>query len=140
MNARGQKRRSPVEQEIITVEHNDENSESDDFVNAPKRIKITIPRILDGTFFTIEKNINGSVEARCVECRKIIKGCLTSTGNFKKHITKIHNESLNKLTDHLRTKSDAACSYPKVQTSINTFFRQTPEQVNNSDTLLFVEN
>lgn len=54
--------------------------------NLLKRAK-QLPKILSGTFFRTEgwdgKQLN--VQAECIQCKRVIKGQYTSTGNFYKH-------------------------------------------------------
>ena len=49
----------------------------------------SIPKILDGNFFSIHsKDDKGSVKAKCERCpqRKIISGNIKGIGNFKLHL------------------------------------------------------
>lgn len=91
--------------------NNDEIIENDEIVQndehlepATKRAKITIPRILDGKYFSIISNINGNIVARCTECNEQKKGSVTSTGNFKSHFRIKHSEILPTVEAYLKSK------------------------------------
>lgn len=96
---------------------------------ASKRVKKSIPRILDGKFFVIEKNHDEKIDARCIECRKVIKGSLTSTGNFKKHYKKVHPALNSKLEEHLISKEDHLNISLKTQTLRQFTTTIKPEKV-----------
>lgn len=51
----------------------------------------SVPFILRGKFFKVVSKIEGKVEAKCVSCKKIVKGSLDSTGNFHRHLKVIIN-------------------------------------------------
>lgn len=72
---------------------------------ATKKPKI-IPKIFNGKFYVIENETNGSIKARCTECNSIIKGQLTSTGNFIKHYHIRHPTKLDELKNNKKTVSD----------------------------------
>lgn len=95
--------------------------------NRAKRLKVSIPKILDGQFFDIISNENGKVVAKCKECGESKKGHLSTTGNFKSHYRMKHPVSLSKLTDYLSSKSTEAIS-DKKQQNLNTFIC-LPEKV-----------
>lgn len=97
METRGGKRRfemlEPIENDIIDVEN--EISETAGNVNDPKRRK-TVPRILDGEFFSITSEIieaDGKVKvvAKCKICQEEKRGVISSTGNFIKHYQLKHD-------------------------------------------------
>lgn len=50
-----------------------------------------------GNFYTIESNIDGKIDAKCVECGEIREGYIASTGNFISHYRK--HPSLKKQLD-----------------------------------------
>lgn len=68
-----------------------------------KRTKKRIPKILDGTFYTLDCDVgsDGKISAKCNECNEIRKGNISSTGNFKSHYKK-HPERLLKLEEYLK--------------------------------------
>lgn len=66
-----------------------------------KKIKAKIPKILDGTFYTIETNVNGKVVAVCVECKEKRRGDVWSTGNYKSHYKTSHQKRLKELENYL---------------------------------------
>lgn len=66
----------------------------------------TIPRILDGKYFTIVSNVDSKIEAKCTQCHKKIKGQISSTGNFKLHYRTVHNSTLSTLENYLKNKGD----------------------------------
>lgn len=72
----------------------------------PPKKKKNNPKILDGTFYSIVSNKDDKVEAKCSDCSKIVKGSVTSTGNFKSHY-KMHPDSLKRLEQHLQNNDSA---------------------------------
>lgn len=72
-----------------------ENSEPD--AKRPKK-----PKVLDGTFFSIEKRDGDAVEATCSECQETKKGNVNSTGNFISHYKSKHAGRLNELKNYLK--------------------------------------
>lgn len=61
-----------------------------------------VPRILDGTFYTIEslERASGSLTAKCTQCNKCRKGNISSTGNFLSHYRSTHKDMLAELERH----------------------------------------
>lgn len=74
--------------------------------SAPKKLKLTIPRILQGTFFEIVNNCDGRIDAKCTNCSQNSRGLLTSTGNFKSHYKLKHPALLSSLEKYLIGKPD----------------------------------
>lgn len=70
-----------------------------------KRSKISVPRILDGKFFLILKNVDGKIEAMCTQCKESRKGQLTSSRNFKNHYRNKHASIVSVLEDYLKNQS-----------------------------------
>lgn len=62
----------------------------------------TPPKILDGTFYTIEQIDNGKIVARCAECGEQKKGNIFSTGNFINHYKSKHEPRVKELEDFLK--------------------------------------
>lgn len=77
-----------------------------------------IPKIFDGKFFEIEKNIDtdGNVQAKCTSCNETKKGNISSTGNYLKHYEKKHPLKLNELKSHLKgiTNENKRSQQPKL--------------------------
>lgn len=87
----------------------EQNEQSNVFDGIPvtKRPKKKIPKILDGTFYTLDAEIglDGKISAKCNECKEIRKGNISSTGNFKSHYKK-HPERLAKLEEYLKQEDN----------------------------------
>lgn len=66
------------------------------FSLATKKAK-SIPKLLDGRYFTIVKLENTKVEVICSICKRTRRGDLTSTGNFMDHIEKDHADFLDEV-------------------------------------------
>lgn len=128
-SSRGQKR--PLEDtttENAQVANINENSNNNDREPAAKRTKIDpTARIFDGTFFSVVTNVAGKIEARCTECRTIIRGFSSSTGNFKKHYTNRHNAMMTKLNAYLDNDSEGLAT-TKTQPTLQKFI-VGPEKV-----------
>lgn len=75
------------------------------------------PKIFDGSFFTILKEENGKIEAKCTECNEVKKGSSSSTGNFYRHYKSKHATRVKALEDHSKQKNNFA-DPPKVQKSL----------------------
>lgn len=69
---------------------------------SPPKKKKKLPKILDGNFYTVTSSTDGKIEAKCIECNKIVKGSNASTGNFKIHY-KTHGASYQRLETYLQT-------------------------------------
>lgn len=86
--------------------------------------KSSVPRILDGIFFSIVSNDNGNIVARCVNCYENRKGNLKSTGNFKSHYRLKHSNLIGKLEEYLKGKTEID---PKLQQPTLESFTQHEE-------------
>lgn len=66
------------------------------------------PKILDGKYYTItERDSSNNIKARCMHCvNKIYSGTILSTGNFFKHISKIHPDLYDDVKDYTRKKDE----------------------------------
>lgn len=126
-----------LDDEIIDIsnENIENNADIENNENrAAKRYKTTVPRILDGKFFVIESNVNEKILARCIrpDCRKQIKGMLSSTGNFKSHYRVKHPLEMKSLDEYLRSKGEQNASVSiNSQPSISQHFTSgvKPEKV-----------
>lgn len=74
----------------------------DDLESEPPVKKTKMPKIFDGTFYTVEKVTMEKIEARCIECSEVRKGDITSTGNFKNHYKSKHPGRLKVLEEYLK--------------------------------------
>ncbi|XP_055306606.1 uncharacterized protein LOC129570909 [Sitodiplosis mosellana] len=97
-----------------------ENQES----NAPpaKIPKKNYPKILDGKFFNLMSDKDGSLTVECTLCNAIVQGTTSSTGNFHSHYKRKHKDKVNKLKEHLKsvvvlTKQS---SQPTLNDALNT--------------------
>lgn len=80
----------------------EDTTHSNEVVDVPPAKKQKkIPKILDGVYYVIESIDNEKVAAKCQECDTIIKGSITSTGNFKSHYKK-HTKEKKKLDEYLK--------------------------------------
>lgn len=74
--------------------------------NIAKRSK-SIPRLLDGKYFSIIKEKDGTkIDVVCNLCGSIRKGDLKSTGNFMDHINKSHPTFIKPVDDYKKGVSD----------------------------------
>ncbi|KAK0049029.1 hypothetical protein Bpfe_021614 [Biomphalaria pfeifferi] len=73
-----------------------------------------VPAILDGKFFAIVKNENGSVKAKCCLCsnERILSGSLNATSNFLKHLRTVHKDCLE---DYNNYRNEVAASSSSVR-------------------------
>lgn len=96
----------------------------------------TIPRLLDGKYFKIEKSDDSKVEASCTTCGKIRKGDIKSTGNFMEHYRSLHPSMVNEIDCYRKQKqSDLVTNLkqttltrpisPKVSTEVVSDKKQT---------------
>lgn len=77
---------------------------------AAKKAKTKIPKVLDGTFYSVVSNEGGKIVARCIACgensaKGLVRGSLSSTGNFKSHY-KTHPDQAKELDKYLKEDSD----------------------------------
>lgn len=100
---------------------NEEEEEEEQRSNPTKKIKLKIPRILDGKFFSIISNVEGKLEARCTECGVPKKGLITTTGNFKTHYKLSHPIVYQKLNEYLKEKSTVAAVNVSQQQNLDCF-------------------
>lgn len=96
------KRRLEISAEVIDIIDDTTN----DSGQKAKKQKLSLPRILDGNFFSVVSHVEGKIDARCTECEKPIKGHITSTGNFKNHYRIKHASIMTSLEDYLKDRSD----------------------------------
>lgn len=98
----------------------DENSEPD--AKKPKKPS----KILDGTFFTIEKRNGDAIEASCCQCKELKKGNINSTGNFICHYKTKHADQLDELKTYLKKSSETQVTKKNNrQPSISDSFQNT---------------
>lgn len=69
------------------------------------------PKILDGTFYTIQSDIGGDIKAMCTECLVIKSGTCSTTGNFRSHYRRVHPEKFQELDQY--TKIQPQSRQPK---------------------------
>lgn len=65
-----------------------------------KNKKISIPKLLDGKYFTIVTMENNKVDVTCNTCGEQRKGDIRSTGNFMTHIRKDHDHLVNEVEQY----------------------------------------
>lgn len=106
--------------DILTIEENNNDREQ----NAPKRAKTSVPRILDGKYFTIDSIDKGKVVAKCTKCGETKRGHLTSTGNFKSHYKIKHFSDNNKLSEYLKGHTEEAVKMKTSQPTLHPALRR----------------
>ena len=57
-----------------------------------KRYTTGIPRVIDGTFFSLVGKDEKSWSATCKTCNKVVKGSLGINSNLIRHLFKYHPE------------------------------------------------
>lgn len=84
-------------------------------------------KILDGTFFTLQKRDGDLVEATCSHCKEIKKGNVNSTGNFISHYKSKHTDHVNELKSYLKksTSERPVKAKPDGQPPISESFQNT---------------
>lgn len=90
-----------------------------------------MPKIFDGTFYSIEKRINEKIDARCLECSDVRKGSITSTGNFKNHYKTMHCGRFEALEEYLKSSNTQNVTTKVRQPTMPQIFTPTvsPEKV-----------
>lgn len=78
----------------------------------------SIPRLLDGKYFSIVRNDDSKITAKCMICGRSRKGDLKSTGNFMDHFTSCHPNLVNEVNTYKRQRKSTV---PTTQTLITTF-------------------
>lgn len=108
-----------------------------------KTKKLSIPKLLDGKYFTIATMENTKVTVTCNICGELRRGNITSTGNFMGHIRK-HHKHLEDEVEKYKIKQGAMGddesegNARKRQKLIDDMFKEfTPEQVNASKFIYF---
>lgn len=138
METRGNKRRlellEPSEEDANEIDTTDIDSDNSAASNETKRKK-TIPRILDGEFFTIVSEITKSdgkikIVAKCKICQEEKQGCTSSTGNFLKHYQLKHSSMVEKVKAHINNKTKTAVESSLKQPTLQKFV-SNQEQVRN---------
>lgn len=67
----------------------------------PKKAK-KVPKIFDGKFFTITKQSDEQIDAKCSACEEVKRGKISSTGNFLTHFKLKHTDQFDKLKEYLK--------------------------------------
>ena len=67
--------------------------------------ELSLPVILDGKFFHVKaRDEKGNISAECVQCKKLIKGSLIATTNFKNHLKVFYYKSMLYFSPNLQFK------------------------------------
>lgn len=76
------------------------------------------PRVLDDTYFKIDEwdMESSNISAKCTTCKKKVKGQLTSTGNFFKHIRSCHPDLLETVKNYCEAKMNSKVEISSPQT------------------------
>lgn len=81
--------------------------------NSAKKSK-KLPKFFDGTYYELidydGQSVN--VQAKCNECKRTIKGSITSTGNFYKHYRLSHQDVFQSIKEYCE-KSENKPAFPK---------------------------
>lgn len=105
------------------------NSSDADNTTAKKQ-KFCVPKIFYGKYFSIISNDEGKIEARCIECREVKKGHVTSTGNFKNHYRSRHMTLVSEMESYLKSKGDETTGSQTRQPTLAEFSSiVNPQQV-----------
>lgn len=76
--------------------------------NSAKKAK-KVPKIFDGIYYELidwdGKSTN--IQAKCIDCKGVIKGAITSTGNFYKHYRVSHQDEFKFMKEHCETKLES---------------------------------
>lgn len=78
---------------------------TDEAAPPAKRIAVSIPRLLDGKYFSITKREKFKVDAMCTICGRPRKGDIRSTGNFMDHFKNAHAHLVKEVEDYRRKNS-----------------------------------
>lgn len=99
----------------------------------------SVPKLLDGKYFTIIKREDTKIEAQCNldACKKVRKGDIKSTGNFMGHIRKEHPQIVAEVEAYRKQSGDdngdeinKAKPYEKQQKTIDQMLTKfTTEEV-----------
>lgn len=130
MTTRAQKRLHEylINEEGDFVQENFETVNSEE-TQPNKQQKLSVPKLLDGTFFKISKEEDTKIEAVCITCGKTRKGTLKSTGNFMEHIKKDHPSLIEKVQSY--RKQGCSSNVVKQQNTVRDMFKNvTPQEVN----------
>lgn len=89
-----------------------------------------IPKILDGKFYKIIKIDNNNIKAQCLNCiNKTYCGNLSSTGNFIKHISKVHPNIYDEMKEYTKMKDEDSQQKPGSSASNSKCFLTSNKNV-----------
>lgn len=74
---------------IYIINHKGTNEDAP-MEEPPTKKQRSIPRLLDGRYYTIVTDLDGKIEAKCITCDELRKGNIKSTGNFLNHYRTKH--------------------------------------------------
>lgn len=87
---------------------NGESTLDGDLQEPPTKKVKKVPKIFDGTYFTITSQSDEQIDARCSVCEEVKKGKTTSTGNFLTHYKLKHPNQFEKLKEYLKKSHNGA--------------------------------
>lgn len=98
------------------------------------------PRLLDGKFYVIIKQVGQKVDANCSACGKTRRGNIDSTGNFMKHIKQDHPELVDAANSYRKHVDEDDVDMPrKKQKTLPAMFKRfTVEEVSGNHSLIQV--
>lgn len=70
------------------------------------------PKIFDGKYYEIQKDVDGCIEAVCTTCKEVKKGNYLSTGNFFSHYKLKHHSKLQELKAYTKDTSKITSNQP----------------------------
>lgn len=108
------------ENEIVINTDTNAETDADTLLPVAKKSKIEKPpRLLDGKYFEITKLDGKKVEVLCMNCKKLLRGDINSTGNFMKHIKQSHPELTEEIESYRkRLENDNVANRNKSQKTI----------------------
>lgn len=97
------------------------STESTNTSNVSKKRKSSIPKLLDGKYFSMSEN--SKIVAICNACGKPRRGYITSTGNFMDHIKKDHPNLVDEIEQYKKQGCDDDGKTKQHQKLINDMFK-----------------
>lgn len=132
MTTRAQKRTRAhlIEEERQFIENIDDIEIINQENRRPSKKKTTVPKLLDGKYFTIVNRQDFNITAKCAICGQERKGTVLSTGNFMDHIKKSHPELVDEVKHHRKFGSEDEKENQDVKSLHKTLSAFNQEEVN----------
>lgn len=81
-----------------------------------------LPKVLDGTFYSLHAQNGDNIDGKCTECDEIRKGQIGSTGNFISHYKKMHPTRVKEMEDYLKSAKNESIGRVSRQPSLEESF------------------